>query len=94
MATSKATETGPLTEMETQDQYGELHNTYGDVFTVPDFTIKQIRDAIPAHCFQRSALRGYCYIARDIILLASTFFLFDTFVTPEHVASMFLRSLL
>ena len=38
--------------------YGELVDTYGNEFTVPDFTILQIRDAIPRHCFQRSALRG------------------------------------
>lgn len=68
-----------------ENQYGELLDTYGNEFKVPDFTIKQIRDAIPAHCFQRSALRGFAYIARDIVLLASTFYLFNTYVTPENV---------
>lgn len=68
-----------------EDQFGELIDTYGNQFQVPDFTIKQIRDAIPAHCFQRSALRGFTYIARDIALLASTFYVFNKYVTLENV---------
>ncbi len=35
-----------------------LIDTYGNEFEVPDFTIKDIRDAIPKHCFERSALRS------------------------------------
>ena len=66
--------------------YGTLLNTYGDEFKLPDFTIKQIRDAIPSHCFERSALRGFSYIARDILLLASTFALWRNFVTPDYIS--------
>ncbi|KAL2757239.1 hypothetical protein ACRALDRAFT_1060648 [Sodiomyces alcalophilus JCM 7366] len=65
--------------------YGKLVDTYGNEFTPPDFTIKDIRDAIPKHCFERSALRGYSYIARDIALLATTFTIWYNFVTPEYV---------
>ena len=71
--------------------YGELVDTYGNEFKVPDFTIKQIRDAIPRHCFERSALRGFAYIARDLLLLASTFYVFDKYATPEYVHSSALR---
>jgi omega-6 fatty acid desaturase / acyl-lipid omega-6 desaturase (Delta-12 desaturase) len=53
--------------------YGKLIDTYGNEFEVPDFTIKDIRDAIPKHCFERSAMTGLMYIARDIALLATTF---------------------
>jgi omega-6 fatty acid desaturase / acyl-lipid omega-6 desaturase (Delta-12 desaturase) len=66
---------------------GVLLDTYGNEFQVPDFTIKQIRDAIPAHCFERSGVRGLSYVARDIICLATTFYLFNTYVTPETVPS-------
>ena len=69
-------------------------DTYGNEFEIPDFTIKQIRDAIPAHCFERSAARGLGYVARDIVSLAITFYLFHTFLTPEDVPSTALRGVL
>jgi omega-6 fatty acid desaturase / acyl-lipid omega-6 desaturase (Delta-12 desaturase) len=72
-------------------ELGTLIDTYGNVFEVPDFTIKQIRDAIPKHCLKRSALRGYAYIMRDIVVLASIFYLFHNYVTPETVPSKPLR---
>ncbi len=65
--------------------YGKLLDTYGNEFQVPDFTIKDIRDAIPKHCFERSALRSMSYVFRDMICLATTFYLFHNFVTPEYV---------
>ena len=71
--------------------YGELVDTYGNEFTVPDFTVKQIRDAIPPRCFQRSALRGFSYIARDILLLTSTFVVFHQYATLEYVHSSTIR---
>ncbi len=67
--------------------YGKLLDTYGNEFEIPDFTIKQIRDAIPAHCFKRSGLRGLSYVARDIASLATTFYIFHTYLTPENVPS-------
>jgi len=73
---------------------GKLLDTYGNEFQIPDFTIKQIRDAIPAHCFERSAVRGLSYVARDIASLALTFYLFHTYLTPENVPSTALRAVL
>ncbi|KAL8820607.1 MAG: hypothetical protein Q9191_007478 [Dirinaria sp. TL-2023a] len=73
---------------------GKLVDTYGNEFEIPDFTIKQIRDAIPAHCFERSAIRGLSYVARDLASLAVTFCLFYHFVTPENVPSTPVRGLL
>lgn len=35
----------------------------------PHFTLKTIRDAIPKHCFQRSAAKGFAYIAADVFEL-------------------------
>ena len=73
---------------------GNLVDTYGNEFQIPDFTIKQIRDAIPAHCFERSAVRGLGYVARDVACLALTFYLFHTYLTPENVPSTALRAVL
>lgn len=62
---------------------GKMLDTYGNEFKIPDFTIKQIRDAIPPHCFKRSAVRSLSYVARDMVVLATVFYLFHSFVTPE-----------
>ncbi len=67
--------------------YGKLIDTNGNEFEVPDYTIKDIRDAIPKHCFERSALRGLSYVARDMVLLGTTFYVFYTYGTPESVPS-------
>ncbi|KAG6008100.1 Oleate hydroxylase fah12 [Claviceps maximensis] len=70
-----------------KDEYRGVVDTYGNPFTPPDFTVKEIRDAIPKHCFDRSALRGYGYILRDMTLITATFYVFYNFVTPETVPS-------
>ncbi|KIN04761.1 hypothetical protein OIDMADRAFT_157062 [Oidiodendron maius Zn] len=70
-----------------KNSYGKLLDTYGNEFELPDFTVNDIRNAIPKHCFNRSGLRGLSYVARDIGSLALTFFLFNKFVTPEYVPS-------
>lgn len=73
-------------------QYGKLYDTYGNEFTPPDFTIKDIRDAIPKHCYKRSALKGYGYILRDIACLATTFTIWYNYVTPEYIPSTPVRA--
>ncbi|EME86311.1 uncharacterized protein MYCFIDRAFT_72590 [Pseudocercospora fijiensis CIRAD86] len=72
----------------------KLVDTYGNEFQLPDYTIKDIRDAIPKHCYERSAATGLYYVARDIVSLATTFYLFNRFCTPEYVPSMPLRAVL
>ena len=72
--------------------YGKLLDTYGNEFEVPNFTIKQIRDAIPKHCYERSALRSMGYVVRDVVCLATTFTLFHNFVTPEYIPSTPVRA--
>jgi omega-6 fatty acid desaturase (delta-12 desaturase) len=67
--------------------HGKLLDTYGNEFQIPDFSIKDIRDAIPAHCFERSGLRGLGYVARDLACLASVFYIFHSYVTPENIPS-------
>ncbi|KAK1783364.1 fatty acid desaturase-domain-containing protein [Copromyces sp. CBS 386.78] len=66
-------------------EFGKLIDTYGNEFEVPDFTIKDIRDAIPKHCYERSALRSLSYVARDMIYLGVTFYVWNKYVTPEYI---------
>jgi omega-6 fatty acid desaturase (delta-12 desaturase) len=72
--------------------YGKLIDTYGNQFQLPDYTVNDIRNAIPKHCFERSGLRGLSYVARDIASLAITFMLFNKFVTPENIPSTPIRT--
>ncbi|KAG8156561.1 hypothetical protein KVR01_013512 [Diaporthe batatas] len=71
--------------------YGKLIDSYGNPFEVPDYTIKDIRDAIPKHCFERDGVKGMGYVLRDMACLAATFYLFHNFVTPENIPSYPLR---
>ncbi|KAJ5166805.1 Oleate hydroxylase FAH12 [Penicillium canariense] len=71
-----------------QQERTKMLDTYGNEFKIPDFTIKQIRDAIPAHCFHRSAITSLYYVFRDMAILAAVFYLFHNYVTPETVPSM------
>jgi omega-6 fatty acid desaturase (delta-12 desaturase) len=51
----------------------------------PPFTIKQLRDAIPKHCFERSTLISSLYMVWDLILLAGLYYLgsyIDTLPLP------------
>lgn len=59
-----------------------LLDGYGNEFEIPQFTMKQIRDSIPTHCFKRSAIRGLGYVARDLALIAGNFYLFNNHVIP------------
>lgn len=44
-------------------------DTHGNVFKVPDYTIKDILSAIPKHCYERRLLQSLGYVARDIICM-------------------------
>ncbi|CDO51572.1 hypothetical protein DV495_004476 [Geotrichum candidum] len=44
-------------------------NTYGETFVVPQFTIKEILDAIPAECYKRSYVKSFSYVARDLFFI-------------------------
>lgn len=86
---SLASDAGPASK-----KYGKLLDTYGNEFELPDFTIKDIRDAIPKHCFERSAIRSLAYVMRDVIYLATTFYIWHNFVTAEYIPSKALRVVL
>jgi len=40
-------------------------------FTPPNFTIKELLDVIPKHCFERSALRSFSYVAMDLVFITA-----------------------
>ncbi|KAJ9297296.1 hypothetical protein DTO271G3_4589 [Paecilomyces variotii] len=70
---------------EAEPRRTKMLDTYGNEFEIPNYTIKDIRDAIPPHCFERSAATSLSYVARDFALLGATFYLFHNYVTPETV---------
>ncbi|KAN0083652.1 Fatty acid desaturase domain containing protein [Elaphomyces granulatus] len=39
-------------------------------FTPPTYTMKEIHDAIPAHCFERNTLLSLCYVLQDLTFVA------------------------
>lgn len=69
-----------------------LIDGYGNEFQIPDYTINDIHKAIPKHCFERSAATGLYYVARDIVSLATTFYLTNRFVTPENIPNTAVRA--
>ncbi|KAM4054314.1 fatty acid desaturase domain-containing protein [Hirsutella rhossiliensis] len=91
---ASSTSLSSLSSNDASSKYAGLVDTYGNDFSPPNFTIKDIRDAIPKHCFERSALTGYSYILRDIVCLATTFVVFHNFVAPEYISSTPLRAAL
>lgn len=89
-----------LSSLASEDDYQQKQQPkkfvdgYGNEFQLPDYTIKDIRDAIPKHCFERSAAMGLYYVFRDIAILAAVFTVFNKFCTPEYVPSYGLRAAL
>ncbi|RUP50128.1 delta-12 fatty acid desaturase [Jimgerdemannia flammicorona] len=53
----------------TQRKVGEKV-VYERDWQLPEFTIKEIRDAIPAHCFKRDTLRSFGHLAHDLVIIA------------------------
>ncbi|KAM0749815.1 delta-12-fatty acid desaturase [Meredithblackwellia eburnea MCA 4105] len=51
-------------------------------FTPPTFTIKDLLGAIPAHCYERSALKSFSYVFGDFTMLAIFYYL-ATFIDPS-----------
>ncbi|KAJ2483413.1 hypothetical protein IWW56_000416 [Coemansia sp. RSA 2131] len=43
-------------------------------FVPPSFTVKELRDCIPKHCFERNTLRSFSYIAYDLCGVAALAF--------------------
>ena len=76
------------------EEIGPLYDANGNDFEVPQFTMKDIRAAIPEHCFERSVTRSLSYVLRDIVFLAVNLTLCIKFITPEYIPSEIVRGLL
>lgn len=37
----------------------------------PQFTLKELRNAIPAHCFERSMLKSFGYLGLDLVYVST-----------------------
>ncbi|ODV95250.1 hypothetical protein PACTADRAFT_50000 [Pachysolen tannophilus NRRL Y-2460] len=46
-------------------------DTFGNVFNVPDFSIKDILQAIPKECYKRSAVKSLSFVLRDILAMVT-----------------------
>jgi len=58
------------------------------VYVVPDIPIKTLLNAIPAHCFKRSALRSLVHVFWNIIVILAFYkaaTIADAFVTPQNL---------
>lgn len=44
-----------------------------DVKPTPIPDVKTMRDAIPAHCFERSMIRSFSYVIRDLVIVSGLF---------------------
>jgi len=50
------------------------------------FTIKEIRDAIPAHCFERSVLMSSAYVVADFAMISGLLYVahyFNNYISPN-----------
>ena len=72
----------------------KMIDTYGNEFNFPDYTYNDLRNAIPRHCFKRSAARSLGYVARDIIQWIALVYVCRTLITPEYIKSPFVRGAL
>lgn len=55
-------------------------DTYGNVFEAPDYSIKDILKAIPAHCYERRVFESLYYVFRDIFWMVVFGFLANNYI--------------
>ncbi|KAH8653231.1 putative Delta(12) fatty acid desaturase [Tricladium varicosporioides] len=63
-----------------QANQGKHLDLNGNEFELPTFTMKEIHDAIPAHCFKPSILRSMAYVVRDYFYLSTLIYLAVTYI--------------
>ncbi|KAJ6583894.1 fatty acid desaturase-domain-containing protein [Mycena vulgaris] len=60
------------------------------LYVVPDLTMKQLLDAIPSHCFKRSAVKSSMYTLWHLSIIGAIYkaaAIADTFINPETFAA-------
>ncbi|RDW85960.1 hypothetical protein BP5796_04285 [Coleophoma crateriformis] len=91
-ATSASTEASVPPKLAAQRaKYGMLMDASGNEYVVPDYTLKQIYDAIPKECFERNVLKSLRYLCQDIALITGTFLAFSTYNTSDYISSPIIR---
>ncbi|KAH3670855.1 hypothetical protein WICMUC_004824 [Wickerhamomyces mucosus] len=55
-------------------------DTLGQEFEVPDYSIKEILQAIPKECYERRLTTSFYYVFRDIALLATNMYLANKYI--------------
>lgn len=55
-------------------------DTLGNVFEVPDFSIKDVLSAIPQHCYERRLTTSFYYVFRDILCLLVSGYIANTYI--------------
>lgn len=66
VTTRSMQETAPAEKIKEIPENGETKT----FFTHPTYTMKEIHDAIPAHCFERNTLLSVSYVLRDFLFVA------------------------
>lgn len=69
----------------------EKELTEGQRFIIPNYTVKQLLDAIPAHCYKRSALRSSLYVVQDLALMGALVYLayqIDPFLAKFNLSTV------
>ncbi|KAM9939803.1 hypothetical protein OXX80_000718 [Metschnikowia pulcherrima] len=76
----QVTKTGNVTSF---SRHVTAVDTHGNEFQAPDYTIKDILSAIPAHCYERRTWESMYYVFRDIALMCAVGYVANTYI--EHL---------
>ncbi|KAI9261511.1 delta-12 fatty acid desaturase [Phascolomyces articulosus] len=60
----------PSYEKESQKQ-SDIQEAIERKWDIPNFTMKEIREAIPAHCFHRDTFRPFTYLFHDLFIMGT-----------------------
>lgn len=77
--------------VEQRKKYGKLLDADGQEFLVPDYTLKEVYEAIPKECFERNAIKSIRYLVQDLSLLTLTFLAFKTYNVEAYVPFILAR---
>ncbi len=68
----------PNTELQTTLNYRQSSTTVSSTtkkferdYIPPNFTIKELRQAIPPHCFERDTLKSFSYLIKDLAVIGA-----------------------
>ncbi|SCV05919.1 LANO_0H18074g1_1 [Lachancea nothofagi CBS 11611] len=75
------------TQTQTQPRPKVARDAHGNVFKVPDYSIKDILSAIPPECYQRSLAKSLAFVARDIAAIVGLGLLAHLYVAPQLAES-------